>query len=229
MAAKAKLTARQRRFLQDQGYLVVRSLLDQADLDRISGRLGELVRRTVAAWADDPSLDTDEGCVVAEFDVADPDFVPCHRHPLLADAATTVLGDRWYVDNLGLRAPIPGCGEQGLHPDFAERRTEGPWQTLAAMWCVTPFTRDGGPLRVIPGSHRRLEPPIDMEHGYATGMGPHPDEVKIIAPAGSVILFNSADLWHSGTFNYTPVARLALTVHFNPGHRRRPDATVRPA
>jgi hypothetical protein len=81
------------------------------------------------------------------------------------------------------------------------------------------FTRDSGPLRVIPGSHRRSEPPIDMEHGYATGMGPHPDEVKIIAPAGSVILFNSADLWHSGTFNYTPAARLALTAHFAPGHR----------
>jgi len=32
-----------------------------------------------------------------------------------------------------------------------------------------------------------------------------------------VILFNAADLWHSGTFNYTPAARLALTVHFDPG------------
>jgi ectoine hydroxylase-related dioxygenase (phytanoyl-CoA dioxygenase family) len=220
MAARAHLNARQCRFLQDQGYLVVRSLLDQAVLTRIRDRLEELVRRRVAAWADEPSLDTSEGCVLAEFDTADPDFVPCHQHPLLADAATMVLGDPWYVQNLDLRAPIPGSGEQGLHADYAERRTEGPWQTLAAMWCVTPFTRDSGPLRVMPGSHRRSEPPIDMEHGYGTGMGPHPDEVKIIAPAGSVILFNSADLWHSGMFNYTPAARLALTAHFAPGHRR---------
>lgn len=87
------------------------------------------------------------------------------------------------------------------------------------MWCVTPLTRDSGPLRVIPGSHRRREPPIDTEHGYATGMGPHPGEVKIIAPAGSVILFNAADLWHSGPFNYTPAARLAITAHFDPGRQ----------
>ena len=120
--------------------------------------------------------------------------------------------------------PFPGAGKQGLHTDDAERRTEGPWQTLSAMWCVTPFTRDSGPLRVIPGSHRRRTPPIDTEHGYATGMGPHPDEVKIIAPAGSVILFNAADLWHSGTFNYTPAARLALTVHFDPGAGDLPTA-----
>jgi ectoine hydroxylase-related dioxygenase (phytanoyl-CoA dioxygenase family) len=218
MAAKAQLSARQRRFLWDQGYLVVRSLLDQAVLTSIRDRLEELVRQTVAAWADEPSLDTTEGCVVANFDPADPCFAPCHQHPLLADAAATVLGDPWYVHSLDLRAPIPGAGEQGLHQDNGERRTGGPWQTLSAMWCVTPFTRDSGPLRVIPGSHRLSGPPIDLQ-GYGSAMGPHPDEVKIIAPAGSVILFNSSDLWHSGTFNYTPAARLALTVHVNPGHR----------
>lgn len=62
------------------------------------------------------------------------------------------------------------------------------------MWWLTPFIRDSGPLRVLPGSHRRTDPPIDAEHGCATGMGPRPDGVKIIAPAGSVILFNAADL-----------------------------------
>lgn len=41
--------------------------------------------------------------------------------------------------------------------------------------------------------------------------------MKITAPPGSVILFNASDLWHSGTFNYTPAARLALTAHFDPG------------
>ncbi|HLX48644.1 MAG TPA: phytanoyl-CoA dioxygenase family protein [Streptosporangiaceae bacterium] len=217
MAAQAKLSAQQRRFLLGQGYLVVRSLLDETAITPARSRLAELVRQTVAAWADNPSLDTDEACVMASFDVADPDFTDFHQHPLLADAATLVLGDAWHVRSLDLRAPIPGAGEQGLHPDYADRRAGETWRTLSAMWCITPFTRDSGPLRVIPGSHLRAEPPIDMEHGYATGMGPHPDEVKIIAPAGSVILFDAADLWHSGTFNYTPAARLALTVHYDPG------------
>lgn len=221
MAARAKLTARQRRFLLDQGYLVVRSLLDEAAVAPVRSRLTELVRQTVAAWADDPSLDTDEACVMANFDPADPDFTGFHRHPLLADAATLALGDVWHVRDLDLRAPIPGAGEQGLHPDYEGRRSSKTWRTLSAMWCITPFTRDSGPLRVIPGSHLRAEPPIDMEHGYATGMGPHPGEVKIIAPAGSVILFDAADLWHSGTFNYTPAARLALTVHYDPGPGKR--------
>ena len=83
------------------------------------------------------------------------------------------------------------------------------------MWCLTAFTAENGPLRVIPGSHRVSEPPIDM-HAFGSGMGPHPGEVKITASAGSVILFNSADLWHSGTFNYTPKPRLAVTAGFAP-------------
>jgi hypothetical protein len=58
--------------------------------------------------------------------------------------------------------------------------------------------------------------PIDVL-AFGSGMGPHPDEVKIIAPAGSVILFNSADLWQSGTLNYSPEPRLAVTAGFTPG------------
>ncbi len=58
VAAQAKLSSRQREFLLGRGYLVVRSLLDQAVLARIRDRLDGLVRVTVAAWANDPSLDT---------------------------------------------------------------------------------------------------------------------------------------------------------------------------
>jgi hypothetical protein len=35
-------------------------------------------------------------------------------------------------------------------------------------------------------------------------------------PAGSLILFNAADIWHSGTFNYSPGPRLAVTANFDP-------------
>jgi len=183
----------------------------------MAGRLSELVRQTVAAWAADPAPGIAEpGVVHAKLELADPAFAPCCDHPLLAEAATAVLGPDRHLAALSLRAPLPGCGHQGLHPDFKQRRTAGRWQTLSAMWCITAFTPDNGPLRVIPGSHRVSQPPIDIL-AFGSGMGPHPDEVKIIAPAGSVIMFNSADLWHSGTLNYSPAPRLAVTAGFNPG------------
>jgi ectoine hydroxylase-related dioxygenase (phytanoyl-CoA dioxygenase family) len=79
------------------------------------------------------------------------------------------------------------------------------------MWCISAFTPDNGPLRVIPGSHRvDRNPADDLPLGCESG--PHPAEVKVVAPAGSVIMFNNADLWHSGTFNYSPAPRLAVTA-----------------
>jgi ectoine hydroxylase-related dioxygenase (phytanoyl-CoA dioxygenase family) len=84
---------------------------------------------------------------------------------------------------------------------------------ISAMWCVTAFTPDNGPLRV-PGSHRVSELPIDML-AFRSGMDSHPDEVKIVAPARSVILFNSAGLWHSGT-QLQPCPGLTVTAGFSP-------------
>ena len=214
-----RLTSAQRAALKRDGYLLVPSLLNEQVLARIRRRLDELVRQTIAAWQAGPIQDIAEpGVVRIRLDLADATFTSCHDHPLLADAATTVLGAGWHCAALNLRAPLPGCGHQGLHPDFERRRVGEPWQTLSAMWAITAFSAENGPLRVIPGSHRVSEPPIDMQ-AFGSGMGPHPEEVKIIAPAGSVILFNSADLWHSGTFNDSPEPRLAVTAGFAPACR----------
>jgi ectoine hydroxylase-related dioxygenase (phytanoyl-CoA dioxygenase family) len=211
------LRATQRASLKRDGYLLVPSLLDGGVLVRIRHRLAELVRQTTAAWQAGRNQDIAErGVVRVQLDLADAGFAPCHEHRLLADAATTVLGAGWHLAALNLRAPLPGSGHQGLHPDFEQRRIGEPWQTLSAMWAITAFTADNGPLRVIPGSHRVSEPPIDMQ-AWGSGMGPHPEEVRVTAPAGSVILFNSADLWHSGTFNYSPEPRLAVIAGFAPG------------
>lgn len=130
-------------------------------------------------------------------------FAPLARHPLLFSAASAVIRPGCQVNGPSLRAPLPGCGHQSLHPDFFPgHRTAGAWQVLAAMRCITEFAPDNRPLRVIPGSHRSTHDPVeDMEF---PGMGPHPAEVKLVAPAGSLILFNSASLWHSGTLTKAP-------------------------
>jgi phytanoyl-CoA dioxygenase PhyH len=150
------LTAAERDSLERDGYLLVPSLLDESAVDQLRALLGALVAQEVAAGhADYGNPGTVEaGVVHATLEPAEPGFRPLYHHRLLADAAAAVLGDPWHLSGLGLRASLPGCGHQGLHPDFEDRRTDGPWQTLSAMWCITAFTPDNGPLRVIPGSHR---------------------------------------------------------------------------
>jgi ectoine hydroxylase-related dioxygenase (phytanoyl-CoA dioxygenase family) len=209
------LTAEQQESLARDGYLLVSSLLDESILVPIRARLDELVREIVLGWDAKPDQDVEEqGVVNATLALPDPDFAPCTEHPLLAQAAAAMLGADRHLDGLGMRAPLPGCGHQGWHPDwFPGQRTHGPWRSLAAMWCISAFTKENGPLRVIPGSHRVDQNPVDALP-LGCEMGPHPAEVKVVAAAGSLILFNGADLWHSGTFNYSPAPRLAVTATF---------------
>jgi hypothetical protein len=212
------VTAGQRESLERDGYLLVSSLLDETVLAPMRARLDELVYQALVAWDASPGQDVGErGVVDAALGLSDPDFAPCREHRLLVEAAAVMLGPDWHLGGLGLRAPLPGCGHQGLHPDyFPGQRTHGPWRSLSAMWCISAFTPQNGPLRVIPGSHRVARSPVD-DLAYGSEMGPHPAEVKVVAPAGSVILFNNADLWHSGTFNYSPAPRLAVTAALRRG------------
>ncbi len=216
MAGHTHLTDQQRFSLVDDGYLLMPSVLAPEVTGRLARRLEDLARALADTWDATPDMRWEEaGVVSVRLDVADPDFAACVQHPMLFSAADAVIGPGCEVNGLSLRAPLPGCGHQGLHPDFFPGQSiSGPWQVLAAMWCITAFTPDNGPLRVIPGSHRSKHDPVD-DMAWP-GMGPHPDEVKLIAPAGSLILFNSASLWHSGTLNYSPGLRLAVTAYLGP-------------
>jgi ectoine hydroxylase-related dioxygenase (phytanoyl-CoA dioxygenase family) len=63
---------------------------------------------------------------------------------------------------------------------------------------------------LVPGSHRLGVPPPDAMPGPAAG---HLGEVQLIAPAGTVVIFNS-HLRHGGTRNRTGRPRRALHSYF---------------
>jgi ectoine hydroxylase-related dioxygenase (phytanoyl-CoA dioxygenase family) len=62
----------------------------------------------------------------------------------------------------------------------------------------------------VPGSHRRGKAPEDELDDPAA---PHPDERRVIAPAGSVVVFNG-HLWHSGTTNESERPRRVIHAAF---------------
>ena len=59
---------------------------------------------------------------------------------------------------------------------------------------------------MVPGSHRSGQLPRKaMEDPTAD----HPDQVELLGPAGTVVVFNS-HLWHGGTLNRSNAKRAAL-------------------
>ena len=184
MATATRLTPQQRQSLTDDGYLLVPSLLDPADLAPIAARLAEHVRQTVATWAEDPSLDTHGGAVTTRFDLDDPGLAPCYQHPQVADAATTVLAEGWYLQALQLRAPIPGSGEKGPTRTSAKVAAPGPPGKRSGH-VVHQRVHQGqraaaGDTRLPSGQRAADRHRARVRHRN----GPAHDEVKILRPPG---------------------------------------------
>ena len=135
----------------------------------------------------------------------------CAGHPLMLAAMTHVLGAGSVLKKMHCRSPLPGGGHQGLHSDLQNPPVPGRWLEAQATWCIRALTEHNGATRVIPGSHLSSDPPIGEEFG--AGMKPHPREVKLLGGPGTLIIYN-AQLWHSGTFNYSAHPRLAVAVRF---------------
>ena len=95
----------------------------------------------------------------------------------------------------------------GLHCD--QMAVPRPWGrnalTANTNWCITDYSRDGGAMAYVPGSHRRMEPPRFPE---AVELA-----VPVEAPAGSLIVFHGAT-WHGAFPRLTEGMRLSIANYF---------------
>ncbi len=148
----------------------------------------------------------------------DPMFEVCFTHPVVLAAIRHVLGE-FQLSSLNSRAALPGQGHQGLHADWGLLGEGEEYQVCNSIWLLDDFTADNGPTRVVPGSHRkRGKRPADELDGDPKAH--HPDEIQLLAPAGTVVVFNS-HLWHGGTQNNSDRPRRAMHSYFTKRHQRQ--------
>jgi len=105
-----------------------------------------------------------------------------------------------------------------IHTD-ASAKWPAPWpaqsQTANVNWFLTDYTRENGPLCVVPGSHLWCRPPgpeFLMAHD-------HEDVEMIEAPAGSILVWHS-NLWHGALPRTAEGKRVTLVMLFMRPHLR---------
>jgi ectoine hydroxylase-related dioxygenase (phytanoyl-CoA dioxygenase family) len=131
--------------------------------------------------------------------------------PGLLERVRHVLGPDIKLSSLNARSADPHTSDgQPLHVDMAALPDERGYWVCNTVWLIDDFTPDNGATRVVPGSHRWGTRPQDV---LADPMAPHPDEVLVLGPAGSVAIMNS-HVWHGGTANRTPAPRMAMHAFF---------------
>lgn len=147
-------------------------------------------------------------------------------HPLLA-ASLHLLGE-FKLHGANLREPAKGGGHQDIHADVPKKFADD-WWVCNGLLLFDDMTETNGPTRVIPGSHLWPSvniPLVNVGDWEAPALTPeeqalipsdlavpHPKEVRVVAPAGSVVIINSA-LWHSGTRNESGDRRRVLHLTY---------------
>lgn len=139
-----------------------------------------------------------------------PDFERVYTHQRLLAGVWHVLQVPFRLAQMNGREPLPGYGQQGLHADWTARAKGEPYRIVTAIWLLDDFTPDNGATRVVPGTHRLVTQP---PKNFADPASRHREQKIIVAPAGSVLMFNG-HLWHSGTRNQTNQRRRVLQCSF---------------
>ncbi len=212
------LSAEEKDHLDREGFVALYGILDATTIARMNTRLAELLEeegeqagREVHQEAGTNRLSN----LVEKGDI----FDICFTHPrVLAGIAQVLQGDL-RLSSLNHRAALPGQGLQHLHADWNGATQPGQFFVCNSIWLLDDFTLDNGATRVVPGSHNSGRVPSDE---LANPADTHPRQQLIIAPAGTVVIFNS-HTWHGGTLNQTQSPRRALHSYFT--RRDQPQQT----
>jgi ectoine hydroxylase-related dioxygenase (phytanoyl-CoA dioxygenase family) len=211
------LTPSEKNFLEENGYLNLGELLSVAEVERINAKIASLmnaegdkagselldspyIRHPKEAGADRLADLVNKGNV---FDIF-------YTQPRVLAAIAHVLGRDIKLSSLNYRAAKPGMGLQKLHVDWHEAVAPGEYKVCNSIWLLDDFTRENGATRIVPGTQRSGLMPQNVLQDPEL---PHPDEVIIEAPAGSVFIFNS-HAWHGGTTNRTQQTRRSIHSYF---------------
>lgn len=203
------LTQQEKDQLDHEGFLSLSGILTPDQLASLRARVDELL------WAEGDQAGTEFHQEAGTERLSDlvnkgPVFDVCFTHPRVLAGIAQVLAADFKLSSLNYRAALPGQGHQALHTDWSEPVTAGHFRVCNSIWLLDDFTAENGPTRVVPGSHQRGTLPKDEMRDPAA---PHPNEVTLLAPAGTVVIFNS-HLWHGGTLNRTAARRRALHAYF---------------
>ena len=203
--------------LDQQGYVSLGRLLSPQQLLAVQTRLQELLNeegeRAGSELHDSPYIrhPKEEGADrLADLVNKDPLFDVFYTHPKVLAGVAHVLGASIKLSSLNYRAALPGYGLQKLHADWHEPVASGDYKVCNTIWLLDDFSAANGATRLVPGTQRSgVLPQEALDDPWA----PHPDEVLIEAPAGTVVIFNS-HTWHGGTVNHTESPRRAVHSYF---------------
>lgn len=217
------------------GYVIFETLMDGAGTDRVRSALepyltkkgrndfeGFKSNRVYALLAKNPDV-----------------FSDMILHPLALYFAERELGRSCLLSALLAINLHPGETVQPWHCDDQQVMIPRPRPAfgVSTFWAIDPMTADNGATDIIPGSHLwEDEGNINLvrdaelfdaskERDPHHDPAPHPDMIKAVMPAGSLMILKSS-LFHRGGANRSTGSRLIVTPQYCAGWSRQLENMV---
>lgn len=131
-------------------------------------------------------------------------------HPKVLAAINHIIDAPFKCSAIDMRNPRLGGGEQQLHIDWLPRMDESAsFDCAFAGFYLDGMKVENGALRVIPGTHRRL----DWPNEYIDVLSRHRDEIRVEVEPGSIVVANAL-VWHAGAQNLSGVPRRTVYVDY---------------
>lgn len=200
------MTQAERSQLDDRGFIVFERFLDLETLKALRQRVEELFAAEGENAGNEFRREPYARRLANLVDKGDI-FRKVFASPPILEAVGHVLGPRFKLSSLNARSADPFSPEaQPLHCDAGSLPDDHGYCVCNTIWLLDDFTPENGATRVVPESHKWGKLP---QQALADPSAPHPGEILVLAPAGSVVVMNT-HAWHGGTANRTGTSRRAL-------------------
>ncbi len=161
------------------------------------------------------------------------------KSPVFADLVTHPLALKFVEADLGADCLLSACLAINLHPgetaqpwhyDDSHYRWPRPRPSLgvSTFWAIDAMTDNNGATEILPGSHLWADDEVEgaiapedfsRELRRDDDTGARPDAVKVVMPAGSLMIAKGT-LWHRGGANTSDAPRLIITPQYCPAWTR---------
>jgi ectoine hydroxylase-related dioxygenase (phytanoyl-CoA dioxygenase family) len=188
------LTKQHKADLDNKGFAVFPGLIDDEWLESLRTRFEELCEKEGAHAGIEVHQEAGTRRL-SDLCNKGPAFDLVYTHPTVLAAIHHVIGRDFKLSSLNARDALPGEGLQGLHADWGADY-DGQFHVCNSVWLLDDFSAENGCTRLVPGTHKGP----NQKNALEDPMAPHPEQELVVAPAGTVAVFNS-HTWHGGTLN----------------------------
>lgn len=192
--------------VDENGFAIIQSVIapEKADAAR------SIVERILAEEATDADHEA-KTQRIGQIAVKHPIFIELLTNPFIVAFWRNYLGDDAICGTWSANTAYPGFDRFGWHSDYPYWTISPPWppgrMAGQTLWLLDDFSPENGGTGVLPGSHKKLEPPPKRDMGWI-------DEAEILTGTRGTVMLMHGACWHTARPNTTDNARSALLGMF---------------